>query len=144
MHQLWYIVLSYQRGDNSQCIFVLCHLFKAIGTNAKESHQKVVISTNGIPEFHQMSVTSQGLWCGAAVTISQLEQETHRLLLSEDKQKTRVLKALIDILKFYACTQIKNLAVRSWFVLLFPYCIILIDKHSLNQTCIVNQPSIFI
>ena len=71
----------------------------------------MVISTSNIPEFHQVKVTDTGLWCGAAVTIAQLEVELRKLIQTEEKSKTKIMVALDEILEFYACTQIKNIAV---------------------------------
>ena len=71
----------------------------------------MVISSSDIPEFHQVKVTDTGLWCGAAVTIAQLEVELRKLIQTEEKSKTKIMVALDEILEFYACTQIKNIAV---------------------------------
>lgn len=82
-----------------------------VGTDAKNGYSRVVISLTHISEIQGMECTSGGVWCGAAVTVSQLELKLREIVSSINPHQTSLFSTLLSTMKGFACAQIKNAAV---------------------------------
>lgn len=77
----------------------------------KGAFYSVLISPTLVPELNQLKLTEDGLIVGAAVTLSKLTTKLKELLASLPKHKTRTFAALLEMLRWFAGQQIRNVAV---------------------------------
>ena len=66
-----------------------------------------------VPELNQIELTDDGLTIGAAVTLSKLSATIKELLSSQPEWKTRTFSALLEMLRWFAGQQIRNVAVSG-------------------------------
>lgn len=76
----------------------------------KRMQYKVLISITHVPELNVLSVKDDGLEIGAAVKLSELLNFLRRVVKERDVDETYSCKAFIEQLKWFAGTQIKNVA----------------------------------
>lgn len=76
----------------------------------KGMQYQVLISTTHVPELNVLSVKDDGLDIGAAVRLSDLLHVFRKVVLEREAHETSSLKAFIEQLKWFAGTQIKNVA----------------------------------
>ncbi|KAK4608374.1 hypothetical protein RGQ29_001974 [Quercus rubra] len=76
----------------------------------KRIQYKVLISVTHVPELNVLSVKDDGLEIGAAVKLSELLNFLRRVVKERDVDETYSCKAFIEQLKWFAGTQIKNVA----------------------------------
>ena len=77
----------------------------------KGAFYSVLISPTLVPELNWLELTGDGLIVGAAVSLSKLTTKLKELLASLPKHKTRTFAALLEMLRWFAGQQIRNVAV---------------------------------
>lgn len=76
----------------------------------KRIQYRVLISVINIPELNMLSVKDDGLEIGAAVRLSALQNLLRKVLADRVAYETSACKAFIEQIKWFAGTQIKNVA----------------------------------
>lgn len=76
----------------------------------KRIQYQVLISVINVPELNMLSVKDDGLEIGAAVRLSALQDLLRKVLTEHVASRTSACKALIEQIKWFAGTQIKNVA----------------------------------
>ncbi|XP_020540685.1 xanthine dehydrogenase 1 isoform X2 [Jatropha curcas] len=76
----------------------------------KRIQYKVLISVAHVPELNVLNVKDDGLEIGAAVRLTEIMQMLRKVVNERVAQETSSCKALIEQLKWFAGTQIKNVA----------------------------------
>ena len=79
----------------------------------KGASYSVLISPVLVPELNQMKLTEDGLIVGAAITLTKLATKLKELQTLLPEQKTRSFAALLEMLRWFAGRQIRNVAVSS-------------------------------
>ncbi|KAJ4844013.1 hypothetical protein Tsubulata_010790 [Turnera subulata] len=69
-----------------------------------------LISVTHVPELNTLSVKDDGLEIGAAVRLTELLQTFRKVVIERDPHETSSCKAFIEQLKWFAATQIRNVA----------------------------------
>ena len=87
----------------------MCHT--GVEVKFKGAFYSVLISPTHVPELNQLELTEDGLIVGAAVTLSKLTTKLKELLASLPNSKTRTFGALLEMLRWFAGQQIRNVAV---------------------------------
>ena len=77
----------------------------------KGAFYSVLISPTLVPELNQMQLTEDGLVVGAAVTLRRLATKLKELRSLLPEQKTQSFSALLEMLRWFAGQQIRNVAV---------------------------------
>ena len=77
----------------------------------KGEFYSVLINPVRVPELNQMELKEDGLQVGAAVTLSKLTVKLKELLSLLPAHKTKVFAALLEMLRWFAGQQIRNVAV---------------------------------
>lgn len=81
-----------------------------IETRLKRLHYPVLISTTHVPELNMLNVKDDGIEIGASVRLSNLLSVLKEIVKERASSKTSACKAFIEQLKWFAGTQIKNVA----------------------------------
>ncbi|KAI4386257.1 hypothetical protein MLD38_004203 [Melastoma candidum] len=81
-----------------------------IETRLKRLHYPVLISATHIPELNMINVKDDGLEIGASVRLSNLLSVLKKIVKDRVSSETSSCKAFIEQLKWFAGTQIKNVA----------------------------------
>nr|GMD12939.1 xanthine dehydrogenase 1-like isoform X1 [Ipomoea batatas]GMD16352.1 xanthine dehydrogenase 1-like isoform X1 [Ipomoea batatas] len=76
----------------------------------KRIQYPVLISVAQIPELNQLTIEKDGLIIGAAVKLTQLVEVLKRVSNERDPYETSSCRALIEQIKWFAGTQIRNVA----------------------------------
>ncbi|KAG6629944.1 xanthine dehydrogenase 1-like isoform X1 [Carya illinoinensis] len=76
----------------------------------KRTQYQVLISITHVPELNVLSVKEDGMEIGAAVRLSDLLHAFRKVVRDRDACETSSCKAFIEQLKWFAGTQIKNVA----------------------------------
>ena len=77
----------------------------------KGAFYSVLISSSLVPELNQIELTEGGLLVGASVTLSKLMIKLEEIVTSLPEQKTRTFSAVLEMLRWFAGQQIRNVAV---------------------------------
>ncbi|XP_055712737.1 xanthine dehydrogenase [Phlebotomus papatasi] len=70
----------------------------------------VLISTAQIPELNEITETTKGVKIGASVSLADMEEKLIRLIEDRPETETRIFKAIISMLHYFAGKQIRNVA----------------------------------
>ncbi|KAL5764909.1 hypothetical protein ACOSQ2_017503 [Xanthoceras sorbifolium] len=81
-----------------------------IEVRLKRMNYQVLISVMHVPELNVLSVTDDGLEIGAAVRLTELLNTLRKVVMERAEHETSSCKAFIEQLKWFAGTQIKNVA----------------------------------
>lgn len=81
-----------------------------IETKFKGAQYQVLISVTHVSELNTFSVTDNGLEIGASVRLTKLQQTLSKVIKEHAPHKTSSCKAILEQLKWFAGTQIKNVA----------------------------------
>ncbi|XP_053396021.1 xanthine dehydrogenase/oxidase-like isoform X1 [Mercenaria mercenaria] len=83
-----------------------------IGVEMKFKNMKypVMIAPTHIPELVDITHTDLGIRFGASVTLSRIDQELKEAIAKYSEPKTRVFTAVIEMLRWFAGYQIRNVA----------------------------------
>lgn len=76
----------------------------------KNCHYPVIIQPNRVPEMVQIKVEPKGVRFGASCTLSQIDDVLKEQIASKPAHKTRVFKAIVEMLRWFAGKQIRNAA----------------------------------
>ncbi|XP_064383993.1 xanthine dehydrogenase/oxidase-like isoform X2 [Halichondria panicea] len=76
----------------------------------KGAFYDTLISCSRVPELNKMTVTDEGLTVGASVTLSRLEKQLKHQVESLPEYKTRTFSALLEMLRWFAGQQIRNVS----------------------------------
>ncbi|KAM7523403.1 hypothetical protein LguiA_013305 [Lonicera macranthoides] len=111
----WYRPLTLQhvlvlkaRYPNAK--FVVGNTEVGIETRLKRIQYPVLISVIHIPELNTLSVKDDGLEIGSAVRLSELLETFRRVTSERSSYETSSCRAFIEQLKWFAGTQIRNVA----------------------------------
>ena len=74
----------------------------------------VLIHANSIPELSVWDETDNGVLVGAGMNLSRLDLNLKSLVAQLPTYKTRVFQAIIEMLRWFAGPQIRNVAVSSY------------------------------
>lgn len=81
-----------------------------IETRLKNMQYKVLVHVMNVPELNMMNVTDDGIEIGAAVRLSELLNILRKVVAERAAYETSFCKAFIEQLKWFAGTQIRNVA----------------------------------
>lgn len=73
----------------------------------------VLISPAHIPELNVLEETTEGLLIGAACTLTDIETKMKEICNRLPQSKTRMFVAIVEMLRWFADQQIRNVAVRT-------------------------------
>ncbi|XP_055300085.1 xanthine dehydrogenase isoform X3 [Sitodiplosis mosellana] len=76
----------------------------------KHFHYPVMIMPNQIPEMNRISILTDGVEFGAAVTLMDIDNTFANLIDNLPEHKTRLFKASVNMLHYFAGKQIRNVA----------------------------------
>ena len=72
-----------------------------------------MIAPDLVPELHLLELTEEGLLVGAAVTLASLDSCLQQLTASLPQHKTQVFQAILEMLRWFAGPQIRNVSVSN-------------------------------
>ena len=73
-------------------------------------HYPVIINPTRVQELSQVKFEEKGVRFGAACTLSEIEDVLREQISSLPEHKTRVFKAIVEMLRWFAGKQIRNAA----------------------------------
>lgn len=76
----------------------------------KNMNYPILVSTSHVPELNSIQKTEDGIWIGASVSLDDIEQFLNNEILTHPEQETRFYKCVVDMLKYFAGKQIRNVA----------------------------------
>lgn len=71
----------------------------------------VIIAPTHIPELLDIRVCDTGVWFGASTTLTRLEQILNEQIASLPQHKTRVYCQIVEMMRWFAGHQIRNVSV---------------------------------
>ncbi|KAI8800353.1 molybdopterin binding aldehyde oxidase/xanthine dehydrogenase [Cladochytrium replicatum] len=77
----------------------------------KQLRSSVWIYASDLPELKRVEVKADGVSVGAGVTLTSLQHELKKVVSSIEEYASRGILAILDNLKYFAGTQIRNVAV---------------------------------
>ncbi len=110
---------------------IVCICFAGVEVKFKNVFYEVLIFPAYVPELNGMSITEKGLVIGAAVTLAQLDEKLRELvkelpgrptntrvgvitaLYICSAQQTKVFSAILEMLRWFAGQQIRNVSVGA-------------------------------
>lgn len=101
------------RATHPEVKFVVGNTELGIETKFKNQSYRVLVSTSHIAELTTVEDTDLGLRVGGSVTLSQLDTELKQRILSLPEHKTRIFSEFVEMLKWFASHQIRNVASIS-------------------------------
>lgn len=81
-----------------------------IETRLKKIHYPVFVSVTHVPELNMLSVNDGGMEIGAAVRLSELQKFLKEVIEERPSYETSACKAIVEQIKWFAGTQIRNVA----------------------------------
>jgi xanthine dehydrogenase/oxidase len=81
-----------------------------VETKFKNAQYKVMISVTHIPELNTLKVKEDGIHIGSAVRLAQLQNFLKKVIAEHDLPETSSCQAIVRQLKWFAGTQIRNVA----------------------------------
>ena len=82
-------------------------------TQVQKIFYPVLINVARVPELLVMRETDKGLIVGASVTLSNLNNKLKNLVCSLPPYKTRAFQSFIEMLRWFAGPQIRNVSVSN-------------------------------
>ena len=89
--------------------YVFC---TGVDVKFKNAHFPVLVSPAHIPEMNVLEETTEGLLIGAACTLTDIEIKMKEICKRLPSNKIRTLVAILEMLRWFAGSQIRNVAVR--------------------------------
>lgn len=93
---------------------ILFILLKGVEIKFKNQYYPVIIAPTHIKELTEVHFGENGIWFGASVTLSQLDQILHKQIQTLPEHKTRVYAEIVEMLKWFAGHQIRNVSVSFY------------------------------
>ena len=87
--------------------------YAGVEVKFKGMRYPVLIHTSSIDELHQIVVDKDGVHVGGAVPLSTVEETLKHIINLELPEKTKFYQAVVEMLRWFAGTQIRNTAVSS-------------------------------
>ncbi|KAK3093911.1 hypothetical protein FSP39_021700 [Pinctada imbricata] len=83
-----------------------------IGVEIKLKNMKypVMIASTHVPELNQIRCHNDGVTFGASVTLTQIDETLKQIFQKEEEYKVRMYKAVVEMLRWFAGHQIRNVA----------------------------------
>ncbi|CAL4940191.1 unnamed protein product [Urochloa decumbens] len=81
-----------------------------VETKFKNAQYKVLISVTHVPELNTLKVKEDGIHIGSAVRLAQLQNFLKNVIAERDLPETSSCQAIVRQLKWFAGTQIRNVA----------------------------------
>ena len=88
-------------------------MLPGVETRLKGQFYPVMIAPDLVPELHLLELTDEGLLVGAAVTLTTLGSRLEQLTASLPHHKTQVFQAILEMLRWFAGPQIRNVSVSN-------------------------------
>ena len=98
----------------------------------------VLICPSRVPELLEIKTNEKGVIVGAAVTLTDLQTHLQHLVSTLPLHQTRVFQAILEMLRWFAGPQIRNVSV-SYIV---SYRLYIVHKNG-SYNCPVNTYNIF-
>ena len=92
--------------------YVSVYFCTGVDVKFKNVHFPVLISPAHIPEMNVLEETTEGLLIGAACTLTDIEIKMKEICKRLPSNKTRTFVAILEMLRWFAGSQIRNVAVR--------------------------------
>ena len=86
-------------------------LFVGIEVKFKNMHYRVQIAPTHIPDLLKVEHVETGIQFGASVTLSTIDEVLKKSLETLPEEKTRVFRAVVEMLRWFAGHQVRNVAV---------------------------------
>jgi len=100
----------YSERNKPQYRMVVGNTEIGVEVKFKDSFYEVLICPSHVPELAVMEVVDEGLLVGAAVSLTQLSTKLQELIDTLPEHKTRTFAALQEMLRWFAGSQIRNVA----------------------------------
>lgn len=71
----------------------------------------VIVAPTHVPELNHISIEDTGIWFGASTTLTKLEHVLQEQIKSQPEHKTRIYKEIVEMLRWFAGHQIRNVSV---------------------------------
>lgn len=84
-----------------------------IETRLKGQFYPVMIAPDMVPDLHILELTDGGLLVGAVVTLASLDSRLQQLTATLPRHKTQVFRAMLEMLRWFAGPQIRNVSVSN-------------------------------
>ncbi|CAN6312206.1 unnamed protein product [Urochloa humidicola] len=81
-----------------------------VETKFKNAQYKVMISVTHVPELNALKVKEDGIYIGSAVRLAQLQNFLKKVIAERNLPETSSIQAIVRQLKWFAGTQIRNVA----------------------------------
>ena len=98
----------------TDCVSVFC---TGVDVKFKNAHFPVLISPAHVPEMNVLEETAEGLLIGAACTLTDIEIRMREICNRLPQSKTKTLFAILEMLRWFAGPQLRNVAVRIHYYL---------------------------
>ena len=94
------------------CLLANYYFCTGVEVKFKNVHFPVLISPVHIHEMNVLEETAEGLLIGGACTLTDIEIKMKEICKRLSQNKTRTLTAILEMLRWFAGQQIRNVAVR--------------------------------
>ena len=86
-----------------------------VGVEVKFKNQcyPVIIAPTHVTELSEVTIRSDGVDLGASVTLSTLNTTLSQLISSHPEEETRLYRAIVEMLRWFAGPQIRNVSVSA-------------------------------
>ena len=102
-------------GNCTDCVYLCICFCTGVDVKFKNAHFPVLISPAHISEMNVLEETTEGFLIGAACTLTDVEIKMREICKRLPSSKTRILGAILEMLRWFAGSQIRNVAVRILF-----------------------------
>ncbi|VAH05345.1 unnamed protein product [Triticum turgidum subsp. durum] len=102
--------LLYLRSCYPDAKLIIGNSEVGVETKFKNAQYKVMISVTHVPELHTLKVEEHGLHIGSAVRLAQLQKFLKNVIAERGSHETSSCYAILRQLKWFAGTQIRNVA----------------------------------
>ncbi|XP_020156704.1 xanthine dehydrogenase [Aegilops tauschii subsp. strangulata] len=102
--------LLYLRSCYPDAKLIIGNSEVGVETKFKNAQYKVMISVTHVPELHTLKVEEHGLHIGSAVRLAQLQKFLKNVIAERGSHETSSCHAILRQLKWFAGTQIRNVA----------------------------------
>ncbi|GAB0094386.1 Xanthine dehydrogenase [Sergentomyia squamirostris] len=98
------------KKNNPDAKIVVGNTEVGIEVNFKNCHFPVLVSTTHVPELTELKEDTEGIKIGASVSLTSLEDFLKQMIKDRPESKTRIFKAVVTMLHYFAGKQIRNVA----------------------------------
>ncbi|XP_076100385.1 xanthine dehydrogenase/oxidase-like isoform X2 [Mytilus galloprovincialis] len=98
------------KGKHPQAKLVIGNTEVGLEVKLKNMNYPVIIGCTHIPELNQITKLDNGVKFGSSVTLTDIENTLKTLIKELPDHQTRVFQAIVEILRWFAGHQIRNVA----------------------------------